>query len=59
MYFQADMNDQNYEINIIEKKTHWEISLKHEGGEWENLEVSKNEFRQLDDNISLIFKNKS
>ena len=59
MYFEADMNDEKYQINIIEKKTHWQIELKTEEGNWEQLEISKHDFKQLDDNISLIFDNKS
>lgn len=59
MYFQAESNNEKYEITVHESKHGWKVSLKPEGGDWIHYEFSKSDYQYMDDTISFLFKNSS
>lgn len=59
MYFEAELRDRNYKVDITESKTHWKISLCEEGKEWVHHNVSKNDFKFAEEYISFLFEGKS
>lgn len=60
MYFEAELKNIKYQINISTDDESWQIQLRQEGQEeWENHCISMDDFREADDIISFIFENKS
>ncbi len=59
MYFQAESDGKKFEINVVETKSEWRVSLKAEGGEWVQHDILKENYRDIDDTVSFLFKNSS
>lgn len=59
MYFEAELRDRKYKVDITETKTHWKVSLCEEGKEWVHHDVSKNDFKFAEEYISFLFHGKS
>lgn len=59
MIFEANLRDKHYKIDINETKRSWKINLQEEGGEWVRYEISKNDYKLVENVISLIFQGKS
>jgi biotin carboxyl carrier protein len=55
MFFEAELRDKPYKINIDETRTHWLIALKEEEGEWIKYEISKEDYTLVDNTINLLF----
>jgi biotin carboxyl carrier protein len=55
MFFEAELRDKHYKVNIDETRTHWKINLKEGDGEWIKYEISKDDFRYVENSINLIF----
>lgn len=58
MYFEAEVKGKKYNIEVKEHKTHWFVSLQGEGENAENFDISKDDYTQVDDAISMIFLGK-
>ena len=56
MFFEADLSGKHYKIDINETKRHWNISLQEEELEWTKYEISKQDYRLVENVISLIFE---
>ena len=59
MYFQAESEGVKYEVTVQETKTHWRLGLKKETADWAYHEISKDDYRYLDETVSFIFRDSS
>ena len=59
MYFEAELNQIKYKIDVIETKTHWKVSLQPEGKDWQAYEISKTDYKEAEEYISFLFKGQS
>ncbi len=55
MFFEADLRNKHYKIDINETRNAWNISLQEEGQDWVKYEISKQDYRLVENVISLIF----
>lgn len=55
MFFEADLRGKHYKIDINETKRSWKINLQEEGADWVKYEISKEDYRLVENVISLIF----
>lgn len=55
MFFEADLRDKHYKIDVVETRDSWNINLQPDGGEWMRYEISKTDYRIVENVISLIF----
>lgn len=56
MYFEADLNDSHFKIDVIETRHHWKISIQKEGGSWVHHDISKVDYRKTESYFSFLFK---
>ena len=59
MYFEAESNDNKYQVKLVENRTQWRVSVKKNDGDWCDYDVSKEDFQNLDNTISFMFKGQS
>ena len=59
MFFEAEVRGKNYKIDINETKRSWKINLQEEDADWVRYEISKDEYKIVENVISLIFAGKS
>lgn len=55
MFFEADLRGKHYKIDITETKRAWKINLQEEGADWIKYEISKNDYKIVENVVSLIF----
>ena len=55
MFFEADLRGKHYKIDITETRRAWKINLQEEAGEWIKYEISKDDYKLVENVISLIF----
>jgi len=55
MFFEADMSGKHYKIDINETRKAWLINLQEENQDWVKYEISKQDYRLVENVISLIF----
>ncbi len=56
MFFEADLSGKHYKIDINESKRAWLINLQEEKLDWVKYEISKKDYRLVENVISLIFE---
>jgi biotin carboxyl carrier protein len=59
MHFEAESQNNKYEVNVTETRHTWNVSLKKQDESWKHYEIPKNDFKSLDKTISFIFNNSS
>lgn len=59
MYFEAELKDKKFKIDVTETRHLWRVSLQEEGKDWVHHEVSKNDFKEAEQYISFLFKGSS
>lgn len=59
MYFEAEMKDKKFKIDVSETRLLWRVSIQEEGKDWIHHEVSKNDFKEAEQYISFLFKGSS
>jgi biotin carboxyl carrier protein len=59
MYFEADSGGISYQVHVDETRTTWKVGLKPEGKDWIFYEIAKDDYMDLDNTVSFIFKNSS
>lgn len=59
MYFESEVNNKKFKIDVIETPTHWKVALQEEGKNWEIHEISKTDFQNAETYISFLFKGSS
>ena len=59
MYFEAELRNKKYKVDVTEGRHHWKVSLQLEGQEWKHYDISKNDFKSAEEYISFLFEGKS
>lgn len=59
MFFEADLKDKHYKIDITENRHSWNVSMQQDGGDWKRFEISKKDFRLVENVISFIHEGRS
>lgn len=59
MYFEAELRDKKYKVDVIEGRHTWKVSLQLEGSDWKHYDISKNDFKSAEEYISFLFEGKS
>ena len=59
MFFEADLRDKHYKVDVVENPNAWIINLQPDGGDWTRYEISKSDYRLVENVISLIFNHGS
>ena len=55
MFFEADLRGKHYKIDITETKRNWKINLQEEAADWVRYEISKDDYKLVENVVSLIF----
>jgi len=55
MFFEADLRGKHYKVDITETRRAWKINLQEEGGEWVHYDISKDDYKLVENAINLIF----
>jgi biotin carboxyl carrier protein len=55
MFFEADLRGKHYKIDITESRRAWKINLQEDNNEWVKYEISKEDYKLVENVISLIF----
>ena len=55
MFFEADLRGKHYKIDVNETRSAWKINLQEENGDWVRYEISKKDYRLIENGINLIF----
>lgn len=59
MYFEAELKDKKYKVDVTEQKNSWKLSLQEEGKDWVHYDISKNDYKEAEQYISFLFDGKS
>jgi biotin carboxyl carrier protein len=55
MFFEADLSGKHYKIDINETRKAWLINLQEDNHDWVKYDISKEDYRLVENVISLIF----
>lgn len=55
MFFEADLRGKHYKIDITETKRAWKINLQEETQDWVRYEISKEDYKLVENAISFVF----
>jgi biotin carboxyl carrier protein len=55
MFFEADMRDKHYKVDVTETRRAWKINLQEEDSDWVKYEISKEDYKLVENAINLIF----
>lgn len=56
MFFEADLRGKHYRIDINETRYAWKINLQEEGCDWVRYEISKSDYKLVENVVSLLFE---
>jgi biotin carboxyl carrier protein len=59
MYFEAESEGIHYEVSVTESKTQWRVGIREGEADWVYHNVTKEDYRYLDDTVSFLFKDSS
>lgn len=59
MYFEAEMKNKKYKVDVTEARHTWKISLQEDGKDWVHYEISKNDYKQAEQYVSFLFNGQS
>lgn len=59
MYFEAEMKDKKFKIDVTETRHMWKVSLQEADKDWVHYEISKSDFKKAEQYISFLFKGSS
>lgn len=59
MYFEAELQERKYKVDVAEHRHVWKVSIQREGSEWKHYEISKTDFKQAEEYISFLFESQS
>ncbi|UXR65788.1 acetyl-CoA carboxylase biotin carboxyl carrier protein subunit [Bdellovibrio bacteriovorus] len=59
MYFEAELKDKKFKVDVTEHRTTWKVSVQEEGKDWIHYDISKNDYKQAEQYISFLFGGKS
>jgi len=56
MYFEADLKDNHYKVDVVETTHHWKISIQKPNENWVHYEIAKSDYRRSESYYSFLFK---
>ncbi len=59
MFFEAESDGKKFQVTVHESKTHWMVAIREKEGAWRHHEISKENYRNLDETVSFLFKDSS
>ncbi len=59
MYFEAELRDRKYKVDVTEGRHMWKVSIQLDGQEWKHYDISKSDFKSAEEYISFLFEGKS
>lgn len=59
MYFEAEINERKYKVDVTEHRHNWKISLQQEGSDWIHYDIPKKDFKLAEEYISFLYKGQS
>lgn len=59
MYFEAESDGIKYQVSVTESKNHWRVGMREDEKDWIHYDIPKEDYRFLDDTVSLLFKDSS
>ncbi len=59
MYFEAELKNKKYKIDVLEERNEWVVCLQEEGAEKQVHNIKKEHYKSLDGAISFLFENSS
>ncbi len=59
MYFEAELRNRKYKVDVTEGRHTWKVSLQLEGQDWKHYDISKSDFKSAEEYISFLFEGKS
>lgn len=59
MYFEAQLKDRKYKVDVTEHRHVWKVSLQPEGKDWIHYEIPKKDYKQAEEYVSFLFSGQS
>lgn len=59
MYFEAELNEKKYKVDVNELRHSWKIAMQEEGKPWQYYDIPKGDYMQAEEYISFLFESKS
>lgn len=59
MYFEAELNEKKYKVDVIEARDYWQISIQEEGQDVVTYKISKNDYKRSENYYSFLHKGSS
>ena len=59
MYFEAETNGVQYEVNVNEVRGFWQIGIREKGKDWVHYNLPKTSHHRVEGAISFLFNNSS
>ena len=59
MYFESEIKDRKYKVDVAEHRASWKVSLQEEGKDWIHYDISKSDFKFAEEYVSFLFAGKS
>lgn len=59
MFFEAESDGKKFQVTVNETKKFWRVSIREPNSEWRTHEISKEDYRHLDETVSFLFKDSS
>lgn len=59
MYFEAELRNKKFKVDVIESSKSWKISIQENDGNWVRYEISKQDFKRSESYYSFLFKGAS
>lgn len=59
MYFEAELRNKKFKVDVIESGKSWKISIQENDGDWVRYEISKQDFKRSESYYSFLFKGAS
>jgi biotin carboxyl carrier protein len=59
VFFEAESDGHKFQVTVSETKLQWKVGIRPEGKGWIYHEIRKEDYMNLDETVSFIFKNSS
>jgi biotin carboxyl carrier protein len=56
MYFEADLKDNHYKVDVVEGVHNWKISIQKTDESWVHYDIKKSDYRRSESYFSFLFK---
>jgi len=56
MYFEAEIKEKKYKIDVLETRSHWKVSLQEHNKAWTHYDISKDDYKKSESYFSFLFK---